>query len=82
MHLAVPAGEINIGEVVRNVEPHFDIVECFSDDHTECRVEPVCKLKNVLQSATESFLAKLDQYTLQEVIANRNLNKIPIVKFN
>ena len=24
MHLAYPANEINIGEVVRNVEPHFD----------------------------------------------------------
>ena len=78
MHLALPADEINIGEVIRNVEPHFDIVECFSENHTDCRIEPICKLKRVLQSATHSFLAELDQYSLQEVISNRNINKISI----
>jgi len=76
MHLALPAEEINIGEVIRNVEPHFDIVECFSENHTDCRIEPICKLKRVLQSATDAFLAELDQHSLQDVISNRNLQKI------
>ena len=78
MHLALPADEINIGEVVRSVEPHFNIVECFAEDHKNCRIEPICKLKGVLQSATETFLAELDQYSLQDVISNRNLKKISI----
>lgn len=81
MHLASAPEEINIGEVVRNVEPHFDIVECFSEQHTDCRIEPICKLKRVLQSATETFLAELDQYTLQDVISNRKLKNISIVNF-
>ena len=79
MHLALPADKINIGEVIRNVEPHFDIVECFPESHTDCRIEPICKLKSVLQSATDSFLAELDQYSLQDVISNRNLKNISIV---
>ena len=78
MHLALPADEINIGEVIRSVEPHFNIVECFAEDHKNCRIEPICKLKGVLQSATETFLAELDQYSLQDVISNRNLKKISI----
>ncbi|HEY5604825.1 MAG TPA: Rrf2 family transcriptional regulator [Gammaproteobacteria bacterium] len=78
MHLAMPADQINVGEVVRNVEPHFDIVECFSDEHKNCRIEPICKLKQMLRSATNSFLAELDQYSLQDVISNRNLKKISI----
>lgn len=82
MHLAAPPDEINIGEVVRNVEPHFDIVECFSEQHTDCRIEPICKLKKVLHSATETFLAELDQYTLQDVISNRKLKKMAIVNFS
>jgi len=81
MHLAYPAEEINIGEVVRHVEPHFDIVECFSEHHTDCKIEPICKLKRVLQTATNTFLAELDQYSLQDVIANRNLNKISFVRY-
>jgi len=79
MHLAYPANEINIGEVVRNVEPHFQIVECFSEHHTDCKIEPICKLKRVLQTATDTFLTELDQYSLQDVISNRNLKNIPIV---
>ena len=79
MHLALPAEEINIGEVIRHVEPHFNIVECFSEDHTNCRIEPICKLKRVLQSASDSFLAELDQYSLQDVISNQNIKKISIV---
>ncbi|MCI0506274.1 MAG: Rrf2 family transcriptional regulator [Gammaproteobacteria bacterium] len=78
MRLALPADEINVGEVVRNVEPHFDIVECFSDKHANCRIEPICKLKQMLHSATGAFLAELDQFSLQDVISNRNLKKISI----
>ena len=81
MHLASPADKINIGEVVRNVEPHFNIVECFAENHTDCRIEPICKLKRVLQSATVSFLTELDQYTLQDVISNQKLKSIAIVNF-
>lgn len=79
MHLAYPASEINIGEVVRNVEPHFDIVECFSEHHTDCKIEPICKLKRVLQNATNTFLEELDQYSLQDVISRRKLKDIPVV---
>jgi len=82
MHLALPADKINVGEVVRNVEPHFNIVECFSEDHTDCRIEPICKLKQVLQSAADTFLSELDQYTLQDVISSRNLRKIAVVNFS
>ena len=79
MHLAYPANEINIGDVVRNVEPHFHVVECFSKHHSECKIEPICKLKRILQTATNTFLAELDQHSLQDVISNRNLKNIFLV---
>jgi Rrf2 family nitric oxide-sensitive transcriptional repressor len=78
MHLAFSPDDINVGEVIRNVEPNFNIVECFAEEHTDCRIEPICKLKHILQSATETFLAELDQYSLQDVISNRNLKKIAL----
>lgn len=78
MHLASAAQDINIGEVIRNVEPHFNIVECFAQEHKNCRIEPICKLKHILQTATDNFLAELDQYSLQDVISNRNLKKFSI----
>ena len=78
MTLAMPPEEINIGDVVRNVEPNFNIVECFSEESPSCKIEPVCKLKRVLHSASQAFLHELDSYTLKDVLAKRNTTKVAI----
>jgi Rrf2 family transcriptional regulator, nitric oxide-sensitive transcriptional repressor len=71
IRLARPPAEINIGDVVRRTEPDFHIVECFDGSRDTCPITPACMLKNVLQSATESFLATLDGYTLADFLASR-----------
>jgi len=78
MTLARPPEKINIGEVVRKVEPNFNIVECFSEESGGCKIEPVCKLKRVLHGASEAFLAELDDYTLKDVIARKSQQKISL----
>jgi len=78
MTLARPPENINIGEVVRNVEPNFNIVECFSEENQACKIEPVCKLKRVLFGAAQAFLTELDGYTLKDVIAKKNLQKVSL----
>jgi len=78
MTLARPPESINIGEVVRKVEPNFNIVECFSDDESKaCRIEPVCKLKRVLQTAAKAFLDELDNYTLKDVLQRKSTSNVP-----
>lgn len=69
MRLARPPELISIGEVVRRMEPNFDIVECFSASNQPCTVSPVCALKEVLYRAGNEFLALLDNYTLADAIA-------------
>lgn len=59
---------IAIGEVVRRMEPNFDIVECFNDGNQSCTVAPVCALKEVLYRAGNEFLGLLDQYTVADAI--------------
>lgn len=66
--LARPTEEINIGDVVRKVEPGFNIVECFAEGSRPCQIEPVCKLKQVLGQATKAFLTELDGYSLKDMI--------------
>lgn len=69
MRLARAPALISVGEVVRRMEPNFDIVECFSGSNPPCAVTPVCALKEVLYRATNEFLGLLDRYTLADAIA-------------
>jgi len=61
---------INIGAVVRDMEDHLDILECFSEQHQKCPLLPGCSLRSVLADARRRFLSILDRHTLQDVLAN------------
>ena len=67
MKLARPPEEINLGQVVRQTEPSFRVVECFDLEENTCPIEPVCKLKNVLGQALQSFFRVLDGYSLADL---------------
>ncbi len=66
--LAKPAKEINVGRVIRDFEPHFDIVECLARQSHDCALLPACGLQGVLRKATDNFLATLDRYTLADIV--------------
>jgi len=68
MKLARSPKEIGIGDVVRHMEAHFDIVECFNPSNKICQVAPICNLKAVLQKAGDNFLSFLDQYSLADAV--------------
>ena len=69
--LAKPPEEINIGWVVRQTEENWYIVECFNEERTACILSPCCRLKGILHKALEAYLAVLDEYTLADVVLNR-----------
>jgi Rrf2 family nitric oxide-sensitive transcriptional repressor len=71
IRLALTPEEINIGEVIRQTEDDFNLVECFNCTTNLCVITPVCKLSNILHQALVAYLAVLDQYTLQDLLANR-----------
>lgn len=62
---------INIGRLVREMEPDFDLVECFTEKNN-CLITPTCSLKTILENASQAFLAELDQYTLADVIRQQD----------
>jgi len=66
--LARPAGEINLGEVVRRLEQGQALVECFRADGGACCLSPECRLKGHLWQAREAFLAALSSATLQDCL--------------
>lgn len=68
MRLARAPEEISVGDVVRKMEPNFNIVECFDAGSRPCTVASVCALKNVLHRASHAFLSLLDDYTLADAV--------------
>lgn len=73
--------KINIGDVVRHTEVTFDLVECFDKAKNTCPIAAACFLKGALYEAQKAFMAVLDRYTLEDVLANadwlRKVLKVP-----
>jgi len=69
MRLLINAEDICLGAVVRATETDFAMVECFDATQNHCRLSQHCRLKGVLNQATQSYLAVLDGITLADLIA-------------
>lgn len=63
---------IVIGQVIRDMEPNFLLVECFHHDVNRCIITPSCELKHALYEAYQAFLQVLDGYTLADLLQNRD----------
>ena len=51
MRLAHAPAQINLGAVVRGVEPDFALVECFATGNNQCTLTGDCRLTGVLGGA-------------------------------
>ena len=84
MKLARSANEIVIGDVVRKMEPDFELLECFNKATDHCVITNSCALKSVLIGARDDFLGKLDNYTVADAIPkpakeSPDFKSIPVV---
>lgn len=71
LRLGESADTVTLGQVLRVVEEDFQIVECFGET-TTCRISESCRLKHALRRALDAFLAELDEWTLADILSNRN----------
>lgn len=69
MRLLKDAKDINIGDVVRQTETDFNMVECFDPLLNQCGLSQRCGLKGLLHAATASYLAVLDGTTLEDLLS-------------
>jgi len=67
IRLGRPAAEINVGEVVRAMEPDFGLVECFREGN-RCVITRACGLRGLLHQALKAYLDVLDAHTLQDLV--------------
>lgn len=69
--LALPAEQISIGAVVRQLKQDAPVAECFGNNHS-CRILPVCGLRSPLKQAQEAFFAVLDNHSLKDVTGSQS----------
>lgn len=69
LRLLKNAADIGIGDVVRQTETDFRMVECFDTSHNTCTLTAHCQLKQVIRTALQSYLAELDKVTLADITA-------------
>ena len=74
IRLKVKPEQLNIGEIARQTEDDFHLVECFSNNN-QCVITPACQLRHVLHEALVAFIQVLDQYTIADVIAQPDMYK-------
>ena len=58
---------ILVGDVLRNTETDFRLVECFDASTDTCTLTPTCRLKKVLRNALTAYFAELDGVTLADI---------------
>lgn len=69
LRLLKSATNIRIGDVVRQTETDFRMVECFEPSHNACTLTAHCQLKQVIRTALQCYMAELDKVTLADITA-------------
>lgn len=71
LRLVKAPSAIRVGDVLRNAETDFRLVECFDPSTNACTLTPICRLKKVLRSALSAYFAELDGVTLADIAPSR-----------
>ncbi len=62
---------IRLGDVLRNTEPDFALVECMGPT-PDCVILPACRLPRIMGSARDAFLAEFDRHSLADIALDRS----------
>lgn len=64
--IAPQAKGMRIGDLVKQLEPNMDLVECFNKETNTCKITDRCKLKHHFSEAREAFIKTLNRYTVDD----------------
>ena len=67
MRLAAAPADINLGAVVRSIEPDFFLVDCLGSD-AACVLTGRCRLTAIVSGALQSFMQHFDGHTLADLL--------------
>ena len=73
IRMTLDAGKLRLGDLVKALEPSMNVVECFDRENNTCRITNTCQLKHYFFEAGRAFLDTMNQHTLADAVANRNM---------
>lgn len=76
MRLAASPAAVNLGAVVRSIEPDFHLVDCLAGS-TACTLSGSCRLSGVMAGALQHLMQYFDRYTLADLLPPDTLNPVP-----
>ncbi len=75
IRLNMPPEKINLWQVIKILEPDFNIVECFDSKYNSCNIVSACGLKIIFEESMRAFCGTLAKYSLADAIAKPLLFK-------
>ena len=74
VQIAKGTEKLRLGDLISQLEPNMNMVECFDAKTNTCRITNSCQLKHYLFEATNNFIKTMNKYSLGEVsITNASL---------
>lgn len=71
--IAKDATKLRLGDLIKQLEPNMNMVECFDANTNTCRITGSCQLKHYLFEATQNFINTMNKYTLADTVQNKEL---------
>jgi Rrf2 family nitric oxide-sensitive transcriptional repressor len=71
--------DINIGDMVIKLENTLSVVECTKP---LCCILPACKLKGMMQEATNAFITSLQRYSLADLLRDEKQSLINLLELD
>ncbi|RTL12063.1 MAG: Rrf2 family transcriptional regulator [Neisseriaceae bacterium] len=62
--------DITLDQIIAAFEPTFEVVQC---EHLVCPLTGMCRLKSVLDEASNNFVATLGKYKLSDMLPTNEL---------
>lgn len=73
IRIAKDAEKLRLGDLIQELEPNMNMVECFDAKTNTCRITEACRLKHYLFEATQNFIITMNKYTLADTVENKEL---------
>ncbi|TAJ16168.1 MAG: Rrf2 family transcriptional regulator [Rugosibacter sp.] len=73
IRLAYDAQKLQLGNLVKALEPSMGIAECFNRETNTCKITDNCQLKHCLYEASQAFIDVLNRSTLADIVKNKAL---------
>ncbi|MBY0378740.1 MAG: Rrf2 family transcriptional regulator [Gammaproteobacteria bacterium] len=67
--------DITLYEIIAQFEPTLNIIDCL---HLECPIQGLCRLKSILDEATQAFAKILQSYTLTHILPKTEKEQISL----